>query len=111
MKKNSKYRQGIFVPTNQDKFIGERAVYRSGLELKFFRFCDDNKNVLKWSSEDIVVPYISPVDGRMHRYFVDNFIVIKEVVDPELAGFIETAITIRLILDIYVPYPGQYLEQ
>ncbi len=46
MKKNSKYRQGIFVPTNLDKFIGERAVYRSGLELKFFRFCDNNANVL-----------------------------------------------------------------
>ena len=34
MKKNSRYRQGIFVPNNIDKFIGERAIYRSGLELK-----------------------------------------------------------------------------
>lgn len=75
---SKKYRQGIFKPKNHTKFIGDKAVYRSGLELKFFRFCDDNNNVLKWSSEDIVVPYISPVDGRMHRYFVDNFIVIKE---------------------------------
>jgi hypothetical protein len=75
---NKKYRQGIFTPKNADKFIGTKAVYRSGLELKFMRFCDNNPNVLKWSSENVVIPYISPIDGRVHRYFVDNFVVIKE---------------------------------
>ena len=78
MKKPRKWRQGIFIPNNIDKFIGERAIYRSGLELKFFRFCDNNENVLKWGSENVVVPYRSPLDNRMHRYYVDNFIVIKE---------------------------------
>jgi hypothetical protein len=73
-----KWRQGIFTPTHQDKFIGSTATYRSGLELKFFRFCDNNPNVLEWGSENVVVPYKSPVDNRMHRYFVDNFIVIRE---------------------------------
>jgi hypothetical protein len=75
---SSKYRQGKFVPINKDKFIGSHAIYRSGLELKFMRFCDNNPNVLKWGSENIVVPYISPLDGRVHRYFVDNFVIIKE---------------------------------
>ena len=78
---NKRYRQGIFTPKYPKKFIGTKAVYRSGLELKFFRFCDDNKNVIKWSSENVVVPYISPLDGRVHRYFVDNFISIKEGVN------------------------------
>ena len=73
-----KWRQGIFTPKNQDKFIGSKAVYRSGLELKFFRFCDDNPNVLEWGSENIIVPYISPLDNRAHRYYVDNYIAIKE---------------------------------
>ena len=73
-----KYRQGIFVPNNQDKFIGTKATYRSGLELKFFRFCDKNPNVLQWGSENIVVPYKSPLDNRHHKYYVDNFVVIKE---------------------------------
>tara|TARA_B100001778_G_C18509175_1_gene593356 strand:+ start:114 stop:554 length:441 start_codon:yes stop_codon:yes gene_type:complete len=73
-----KWRQGIFVPKNQDKFIGSKAVYRSGLELKFFRFCDDNPNVLEWGSENIIVPYISPLDNRAHKYYVDNYIAIKE---------------------------------
>jgi hypothetical protein len=75
---SSKYRQGIFVPINKEKFLGNKAIYRSGLELKFMRFCDNNPNVIKWGSENVVIPYISPLDGRAHRYFVDNFVVIKE---------------------------------
>jgi hypothetical protein len=73
-----KYRQGIFTPKNQDKFIGARATYRSGLELKFFRFCDENPNVIKWGSENVIVPYKSPLDQRLHRYYVDNYIAIRE---------------------------------
>jgi len=78
MRRKKKWRQGVFVPQNQKKFIGERAVYRSGLELKFFRFCDQNKNIVRWGSENIIIPYRSPLDGRMHRYYVDNYVVIKE---------------------------------
>jgi len=78
MNKNSKYRQGIFVPNNKDKFIGDRAVYRSGLELKFFRFCDNNPNVLRWGSENIKIPYYNPLTKRTHRYHIDNYVVIKE---------------------------------
>jgi len=76
--RNSKYRQGVFIPNNKEKFIGSKAFYRSGLELKFMRFCDNNQNVLKWGSENVIVPYVSPLDGRVHRYFVDNFVIIKE---------------------------------
>jgi hypothetical protein len=75
---SSKYRQGVFTPINKEKFIGSTAIYRSGLELKYFRFFDNNKNVVKWSSESIVIPYISPVDGKVHRYFVDNMVYIRE---------------------------------
>lgn len=78
LKKNSRYRQGIYVPINKDKFIGKTATYRSGLELKFFKFCDNNANVIKWGSENVVIPYISPVDNRVHRYFIDNYVVILE---------------------------------
>ncbi len=73
-----KWRQGIFVPKNINKFIGSKAIYRSGLELKFFRFCDDNKNVVKWGSENVIVPYYSPLDNKGHRYYVDNYIEIFE---------------------------------
>jgi hypothetical protein len=78
MQKNSKYRQGIFVPKNKDKFIGTKAFYRSSLELRFMKFCDNNQNVLKWGSENVIIPYFNPLDGKVHRYFVDNFVRIQE---------------------------------
>jgi len=73
-----RWRQGVFTPKNSDKFIGTRAIFRSGLELKFFRFCDLNERVIKWGSENIIVPYYSPLDNRIHKYYVDNYVVIKE---------------------------------
>jgi hypothetical protein len=37
-------------------------------------WCDTNTNVLKYTSEEMVVEYFSPVDNRIHRYFVDFLI-------------------------------------
>lgn len=78
LKKDSRFKQGYFVPINKDKFIGKQAIFRSGLELKFMRFCDNNPNVLKWGSECIVVPYFSPIDNKWHKYYIDNFVHIRE---------------------------------
>lgn len=78
LKKDSRYHQGIFVPMNQDKFIGKTCIYRSGLELKFMRFCDNNPNVIKWGSECVTIPYYSKIDNKWHKYYVDNFVHIKE---------------------------------
>jgi len=39
---------------------------------------DKNPSVIEWSSESIVIPYHSPVDGRMHRYFPDFFVKVKD---------------------------------
>lgn len=70
--------KGLFNPVNDNKYRGSRPiVYRSGLELNFFRWCDRNERVLQWGSESVVIPYISPKDGRMHRYFVDSVLVLK----------------------------------
>jgi len=77
-KKDPRYTQGIFVPKNKEKFLGSKAIYRSSLELRFMKFCDNNQNVVKWGSENVVIPYLNPLDGKIHRYFVDNFVQIKE---------------------------------
>ena len=79
MKKDKRFRQGIFKPIHSEKFIGTgNPIYRSSYELKFFRWADTNTNILAWGSENIIIPYTSPLDGRVHRYFVDNFIVFKD---------------------------------
>lgn len=70
--KNSNFTQGIYQPKNPHKYIGKGAIiYRSSLELKAFRYLDNNPNVFNWSSESVVIPYVSPKDGKTHRYFVD----------------------------------------
>jgi len=77
-KKDERYKQGVFQPKNPQKFIGKFAIFRSSFERTFFLWADSNPNVLEWGSENIIVPYKSPVDNRMHRYYVDNYVVIKE---------------------------------
>ena len=37
-------------------------------------YCDRNENILKWSSEEIWIPYLSPLDNRVHKYFPDFYI-------------------------------------
>ena len=77
--KKTPYKQGIYKPVHSEKYKGCRhPEYRSSWELKFFQWCDKNTNVIKWGSETVVVPYISPVDGKLHRYFVDNIVTLKE---------------------------------
>ena len=67
------YHQGRYTPKNPQKYIGNvsNIQYRSSWELKCMVFFDNNPNILKWNSEEIVVPYISPVDSKPHRYFLD----------------------------------------
>lgn len=77
--KTSPFKQGKYRPVNYQKYNGSTLPeYRSSWELKFFQWCDKNPNVLKWSSESVIVPYISPIDKRAHRYYVDNAVTLRE---------------------------------
>ena len=80
MPRDSKYHQGFFHPKNPKKYKGNpnNIVYRSSWELKFMKWCDLNENVLEYGSEEFFIPYISPVDNRVHRYFPDFIIKVKE---------------------------------
>lgn len=70
--------KGYFKPKNPKKYKGDptNIVYRSSWELKLMMYFDDHKDVISWGSEEIIIPYRSPIDGRIHRYFPD-FIVTK----------------------------------
>jgi hypothetical protein len=75
----SKFKQGVFNPQDRKKYKGKSLpIYRSGWELKFFRWCDANSNIVAWSSESVIVPYTNPLDGKVHKYFVDGLITILE---------------------------------
>jgi len=75
----SRYYQGRFKPKNPKKYAGDvnNIVYRSRWELVLMRYLDSHPNVLQWGSEEIIIPYLSPIDGRMHRYFPD--FIIKQI--------------------------------
>ena len=77
--KMKKYYQGKFKPKNPAKYKGNpcEIYYRSSWEKKFMIFCDNNSSIIEYSSEEIVIPYRSPLDGRMHRYYVDFYIKIR----------------------------------
>lgn len=68
-----KYMQGRFSPKNPDKYKGDASAifYRSSWELKMMLRCDSDSNIIEWSSEELVIPYRSPLDGKIHRYFPD----------------------------------------
>ena len=72
--------KGKFRPSKPKKYKGDptNIVYRSLWELKFMRYCDSNTNIVKWSSEEIVIPYKSPIDNRFHRYFPDFYLKYKD---------------------------------
>ena len=75
-RKYNKYKQGIFKPIHKNKCITQTCIYRSSLELKYMRWLDNNSNIINWGSESVVVPYIKPTDGRVHRYYIDfNFTI------------------------------------
>lgn len=68
---NKRYHQGIFYPKHPEKYIGESAIYRSGLELSYFKFLDENPKCIKWNSEGVTVPYFWEVDNKWHKYYID----------------------------------------
>ena len=72
--------KGRYTPKNPKKYKGDshNIIYRSLWERKFMVYCDKNENVLEWSSEEIALPYKSPLDNRIHRYFPDFYIKVKE---------------------------------
>ena len=72
--------KGKYYPSYPRKYKGDptNIIYRSLWERKFMVYCDKNDNILEWASEEISIPYRSPVDNRVHRYFPDFYMKVKE---------------------------------
>lgn len=71
--------KGRYRVLNPQKYRGDHSevIYRSSWELKFMKWCDTNASVIEWGSETMIIPYKSPVDSKLHRYFVDFYIKVK----------------------------------
>ena len=76
MARKQKYAQGLYEVKNIKKYVGKgKPKYRSGWELTFMIFCDTNDNIITWASESMAIPYRHPLDGKVHKYIPDFFIV------------------------------------
>lgn len=78
--------QGLYSPINEKKYSSyggkkrvdvRNIVYRSSWERVFMKYCDTNPNILNWGSEESMIPYLSPLDNKVHRYFPDFWIRYK----------------------------------
>ena len=72
--------KGRYKPENPKKYKGDptNIIYRSLWERKFMRYCDLNESVNQWQSEEFWIPYKSPLDNKIHRYFPDFFVKYKD---------------------------------
>ena len=81
--------KGTFTPKNPSKYNGnsKNIIYRSNWELRVMKYFDDHPNVIWWASEELTIPYVSPIDNKTHRYFPD-FIVKMRLKDGKFTTYI-----------------------
>jgi len=72
--------KGKFQPTDPHKYKGNprNIIYRSMWERQCMVYFDRNENVIEWSSEEVVIPYVSPFDGKVHRYYPDFLVKVRK---------------------------------
>ena len=72
--------KSIYRPSYPKKYKGDpnNIICRSTWERKFCRYCDLNENIISWASEEFFIPYVSPLDNKVHRYFPDYLIKVRE---------------------------------
>lgn len=71
---------GRFTPKNPQKYVGNHRniIYRSSWEARVMTWLDKSPDIISWASEELVIPYISPVDGKAHRYFPDFLVKVRD---------------------------------
>ena len=83
--------KGWFTPKHRSKYKGDsdNVVYRSSWELRVMKWLDENPNVIWWASEELIIKYRSPIDQKMHRYFPDFIVRLKQKNGTESTVVIE----------------------
>ena len=72
--------KGRFQPKNPKKYNGNSSniIFRSSWELRVMKYLDESPNIIWWASEELKIPYKSPIDNKIHRYFPDFVIRVKQ---------------------------------
>jgi hypothetical protein len=83
--------KGWFTPKHRSKYKGDsdNVVYRSSWELRVMKWLDENPSVIWWASEELIIKYRSPIDQKIHRYFPDFIVRLKQKNGTESTVVIE----------------------
>lgn len=93
--------QGFYTPLNPGKYVGSGSPkYRSGWELTFMRFCDNNPNIISWGSECVRIPYKNPFTGRDTFYVPDFLITYQHKDGAKRAELIEIKPRSQVTLEV-----------
>ena len=97
--------KGKFSIKHRDKYLGNptKIIYRSLWEKQFMEFCDNNPNIIKWCSEEIIIPYYFPIDKKWHKYYPDFYIMYKTK-NQEIK---ESVVEIKPIKQVLKPKRGK----
>lgn len=81
--------KGRFTPKNPKKYNGDsnNIIYRSSWEFRVMKYLDENPNIIWWSSEELIIPYKSPIDQKIHRYFPD-FVAKTQTRDGKVVTYV-----------------------
>lgn len=81
-RKNGFYKQGVVDSKGLKKYAesckDQPIIYRSGLELQFIQYCENNPSIVKWASEPIKIPYFSRLENKECNYYPDYIIENKK---------------------------------
>ena len=72
--------KGLYKPKFPEKYKGNpcNIVFRSSWEYKLMKYFDLSGNIVQWQSEELWIPYRSPIDRKVHRYFPDFLICVVD---------------------------------
>ena len=99
-----------FTPTNPQKYSGDptNIIMRSSWETKFANWCDVNPSIINWVSEETIIPYRCGTDNKIHRYFVDFKIQVKETTGKSKTYLVEIKPYKQTIPPVY---PGRQTQR
>ena len=105
--------KGWFTPKHRNKYKGdsENVVYRSSWELRVMKWLDENPSVIWWASEELIIKYRSPLDQRIHRYFPDFIVRLKQKNGTESTVVIEIKPQKQTVKPVQKRKTKRYLEE
>ena len=76
----SRYKQGRYKVKNRQKYAGDpdNVIYRSSWELRVLKWLEEHPDIINFAYEEHIIPYLHPIDNKVHRYFPDFIIKVRD---------------------------------